>query len=456
MEELDLSYNRFESFPPEVLLLALKSLNFEGNKINSISVAPKFITEAKIGVTLQQLNLSYNKFTSFPTPITLFLGLKVLKLSHNALVTIPTSLASLRQLTELDLSSNAIEQFPAIGNLKRLVKLDLSNNKISDVGTHLYNLVNLRELYLAHNLIADLSESIDVFTQLRYLKLNDNKIRHLPKGIGRLTKLRELYLQENLLDTLPSTIGGLQSLTLISLENNQLSSIPVEFAQLSKMRFIYLHSNNFSDVPKFCLDSKFLSHVFHISLGYNQLPPTFLIGMRQMGALEFFAGTKEEHTDSRVKRLSNLMEKKRNTLTMPSSKESDDVGTGSGVGSSVGPLSPDLSKMDRKERNKTMRTIAKHSSVRKSLTLRSLKEATQKRYSTLRGATLGLDPLPDGSKDSPGNGSGASSQILDKSGTFATDQIPSSEIWKDAFQLFLVCVCMYVCLCILINFLLLF
>ncbi|CAN7034361.1 unnamed protein product [Brassica rapa subsp. trilocularis] len=127
LENQSLNLSLFHSFP------RLQNLKLSFNKFSDLFDPINVLT----GMTmLQELDLSNNGFTDFDKlGVTLPSSLHVLNLANNQLPSTPKGylkICALMNLRELDLSSNALTNTPyCLANLSRLRTLDLSENKIS-------------------------------------------------------------------------------------------------------------------------------------------------------------------------------------------------------------------------------------------------------------------------------------------------------------------------------------
>lgn len=82
--------------------------------------------------SLQQLDLSHNKFTELPSGIDRLSNLQSLNLSFNQLHTLSDNIGNLSHLQYIDFSQNPIAQLPiGVGRIKALQKLDLRNTKLN-------------------------------------------------------------------------------------------------------------------------------------------------------------------------------------------------------------------------------------------------------------------------------------------------------------------------------------
>lgn len=218
---LDLRYKKLNEFPQKALKFdQLKIILLSNNYIKQLPADLSAFSKSLI-----YLDLSYNRFTSFPKEIRNLRNLKKLNLTKNNLPEIPSEIGNLYRLNYLKLSSDTIESIPAeIGNLTELIYLDLSFNRISYVPPEIGNLVNLTSF-----------------------NLQCNQLEELPVEIGNLKNIEELNLKLNKLDEVPSEICNLLDLTFLDLSFNNLMSLPTDISNLKNLTHLYLSSNNFSE-----------------------------------------------------------------------------------------------------------------------------------------------------------------------------------------------------------------
>ena len=105
-----------------------------------------------------------------------------------------------RQLQNIDLSANGMTQFPTeLNALTALKELNLMNNDISVVpqsffGSHVRN--TLRSLVLNQNPLRELDPSVEQLQKLRVLGIAQTEITKLPQQITKLRKLKEIYVND--------------------------------------------------------------------------------------------------------------------------------------------------------------------------------------------------------------------------------------------------------------------
>jgi hypothetical protein len=104
---LDASKNLIEKISDWVCY-SLNNVKILNLSHNCLSQLPENFKEMK---SLQELNLSFNQFETFPNCVT-SLNLLKLDISYNLLDSIPSCIKSLKELTEIDVSNNVLTKIP--------------------------------------------------------------------------------------------------------------------------------------------------------------------------------------------------------------------------------------------------------------------------------------------------------------------------------------------------------
>ncbi|KAM9815971.1 leucine-rich repeat serine/threonine-protein kinase 2 [Syngnathus typhle] len=259
LTRLDLQGNQLQSLPAELLALpSLATLNVSRN-----CVGPHLALDATaVCPSLRQLNLSFNKLTTFPhqigrvaehleellmegnnvtelsVPPSNLPELKLLDVSKNAVTNISSSfLAGCPKLEIFSASSNKIgflEQLPP-----KLITLKLANNNFAGVSDAILRLPTLRSVDMRTNQIAVLpGPSSWVSSNLRELMFNHNLIGELDLSgpVHKWTRLEKLHLSDNNLVEIPPQVGLLEGLTSLDVSRNSgLRSFPDEMGRLGRL-----------------------------------------------------------------------------------------------------------------------------------------------------------------------------------------------------------------------------
>uniref|UniRef100_A0A4W3JAG0 non-specific serine/threonine protein kinase n=1 Tax=Callorhinchus milii TaxID=7868 RepID=A0A4W3JAG0_CALMI len=240
LTDLDLSNNKFTSFPCCVL---------EMPSINTIDISKNNIGHSLIlnlntrCTTLKQLILSQNQLSSFPECLgEVITKIEELFLKGNKISTVVSSLC-LTELNLLDLSQNCITIIPDTF-LIQCPKMEIfraSENHLSIQSFEMLSvsLSSLRSINLSHNKISELPRPVLwASSNIRELIFSHNQIRvlDLSEGMNKWSRLGKLDLSNNNLKELPLQIGLLGNLTSLLLSyNSDLRSFPNEMGKLHKL-----------------------------------------------------------------------------------------------------------------------------------------------------------------------------------------------------------------------------
>ena len=266
---VNLSHNKFSSFPYCFIQTRVKVLNLSHNKIKMSR--PQHSVGSS--VMLENLNLSHNEEKCFPEFLgDLFPALTSLYVTGNNMKKLPDSSLKLKRLKTLDLSNNQLTEIPhefisecfsletllasnnclttlpeavapSLTNLKtiRLNKNNLgekSSKKQFSIPRFLLKLPIVKVLDLSSNNLDEIPPPISWSTQqLKELILADNKIKKLSlEGVESWAHLERLNLSDNCLKQVPIRIGELRSLTSLNLSRNtDIKHLPDEMGELSSL-----------------------------------------------------------------------------------------------------------------------------------------------------------------------------------------------------------------------------
>ncbi|ASS48522.1 MAG: hypothetical protein A3D31_07810 [Candidatus Fluviicola riflensis] len=170
LRNLNLSFNRIDSFSKLSLNKNIESINLRSGKLTSLVGVEKY-------PNLIELNLSGNSISKIENLENLK-NLKYLNLSSMRLSKIE-GLDKLYELEVLDISDQLIKLIEGLGNLKKLKQLNLSENNISRV-ENLDNLQNFEYVLLEHNDIVEFdSKFLNYLNSSCFISLVGNPIKEI-------------------------------------------------------------------------------------------------------------------------------------------------------------------------------------------------------------------------------------------------------------------------------------
>ncbi|XP_056137368.1 leucine-rich repeat serine/threonine-protein kinase 2 isoform X2 [Lampris incognitus] len=256
LTRLDLQGNQLQSLPTELLALpSLSTLNVSRNSVGPLLTLDPAITCP----SLRQLNLSFNKITTFPHqlgqvvhrleelsiegnrinelcgPLHL-VEMKSLDVSKNSIENIsPDFLAGCPKLETFSASMNKLSSLSQLPS--KITTLKLGNNVFSSIPETILDLPNLRSVDMRANDIAVLpGPGFWASMNLRELMFGQNRIEalDLTGPVYKWARLEKLHLSDNKLTEIPPQIGLLEELTSLDVSRNVgLRSFPDEMGKLA-------------------------------------------------------------------------------------------------------------------------------------------------------------------------------------------------------------------------------
>lgn len=201
-------------------------------------------TAKKTGV----LKISQKKLTEFPTSLKqLEPLLRTLDLSENRFITFPNEIGSFKMLKHLNINQNRLISLPeSVGELSKLESLSVSANKLTSLPHTLSNLSNLKQVYVSDNQISEFPLMFCGLRHLDVLDLSKNKITEVPTGVSDI-HVTELNLNQNQVSRLSENIADCPRLKTLRLEENclQLAAISSRILTDSKISVLALEGNLF-------------------------------------------------------------------------------------------------------------------------------------------------------------------------------------------------------------------
>lgn len=241
---------------------------------------------------LQKLLLPKNMLSTFPSEA--FQSLQELDLSYNKLTTFAFSCDA---LLSLHLQNNQLIEFPVLQS-PSLIQLILANNNLREL-PDLSHLPHIKQLDVAYNELTTLSSQFS--QQLEILNVAHNMFDAL--NLSDLPALRVLYAQSNHLVETPQVATALELLNIANNEISILSDLKFPNLQVLKaatnrittvsksllhlpIRELFLGNNpitEFPDVDNHSLEKLYIEHTqiteLHLK-NYSNLQLVFVRGLR--------------------------------------------------------------------------------------------------------------------------------------------------------------------------------
>jgi len=131
----------------------------------------------------KELDLSENKFQSFPSNLNCLSTLEVLNFNFNVLYNVSDfQFRNFQYLKELQLSGNQIEKLPLLKDLINLQILSINSNQLSNLNNCGIESLKKLEILLANqNSISEIENlRLDQLENLTFIDLNNNLIEKTP------------------------------------------------------------------------------------------------------------------------------------------------------------------------------------------------------------------------------------------------------------------------------------
>lgn len=178
-------------------ITALKMLDYSNKQASTV---PDEIFDAAAGHTITSINFSKNQLSSAPSRLQDFVSsLCDVDLGFNKLSSFGPELCALLKLQHLDLRNNQLSDLPPeLQNLTRLRSIILSFNRFKSFPAVLYSLGSLETVLLGNNQVNSVDPSLlQKMAVLSTLDLSNNDLLHVPPELGLCSSLRCLSLEGN-------------------------------------------------------------------------------------------------------------------------------------------------------------------------------------------------------------------------------------------------------------------
>jgi len=173
LKYLDISSNMITELPSYLCGCPLQTLIAKNNRLSEKSLPSDFNNLTN----LKELNLSGNRFNNFPLQVLDFAHIKYLYLGGNKISDIPRDVKKLQNLQVLSMGGNLLTEVPmTLGQLKQLTALVLSDNQLVSLPSAIANLKHLKSLLLHKNKLKTLPTEIITLKNLTELSLRDNPL----------------------------------------------------------------------------------------------------------------------------------------------------------------------------------------------------------------------------------------------------------------------------------------
>ncbi|XP_066517435.1 leucine-rich repeat-containing protein 58a [Hoplias malabaricus] len=194
---------------------------------------------------IQQVYLTYNRLSLFPTSICLLSNLEHLDLSNNSIKTVPEDITQLNKLKTLVAKNNHLDEasFPKRFGSMQIESLNFSGNRFREIPGQFMKLSKLQSLSLGGNRLKSLPAEIENLEKLEMLYLGGNMISSIPPELANLRCLKYLVLCDNCIQSIPPQLNRLHSLLSLSLHNNLLTFLPREILSLIHLQELSLRGN---------------------------------------------------------------------------------------------------------------------------------------------------------------------------------------------------------------------
>jgi Leucine-rich repeat (LRR) protein len=285
---LQVSGNLVEMFSENCSFVSLQKLDLSFNKLSEINnlsqICPKlktlnlsynFLTKfpSKLPLSIENVDISYNKLATFEDNLTQYSRLITLDLRNNPLTELPILPRSIRELNLENVPFEIVDPFPRltiqIVNFKRSQFTTLPDFHESSIkflrifSSNLRSILSdflpssLKILDLSYNGITELDPSIFRLSKLRHLRVNGNRISIIPPQFSQ-SHLIGFSICLNPLSILPPLPHSLETLECTKCE---FSEVPTLKSGLTFVSFAGNHLTTLSEIPE----------ATHVNFSLNEL-----------------------------------------------------------------------------------------------------------------------------------------------------------------------------------------
>ena len=207
------------------------------NLLDSVS-----LSDIKRVTSIDQLDLSANKFIRSLEPLSQLHSLKSINLSNTDVIEL-TAIRNLTELSSLSISSTNIGDLSFLKYASKLESLNISHTPVSDISV-VEKMVDLKTLNLADTRVTDFSPLASL-ASLQKLSLASTRISDLAP-LASLTELTELDLSNTSIVDL-AQLNTLTSLQSLDIDSTKVRSVQA-LAGLEELKLLRANSSGISDL----------------------------------------------------------------------------------------------------------------------------------------------------------------------------------------------------------------
>ncbi|MFC0875762.1 AAA family ATPase [Saccharicrinis sp. FJH2] len=174
-----------------------------------------------------------------------------ISLKNNHIASLPNYFIKLKNLEYLNLSGNKFVSFPkVIGDLENLIEVDFNFNLINEIN-NIGLSTSIQKISMEGNSIDKFPNNIQELKNLRSINLSNNKLTEFPIELCKLNSITSIDLSDNNIGYLPSDIKNLTNLVSLNLNNTNLNKFTKELKELPNLQELHISGNNFKLPPNY-------------------------------------------------------------------------------------------------------------------------------------------------------------------------------------------------------------